>query len=114
MKKMLVLTCALALLVGTTTLADHYATKADYKAGKLTPSAPIPKGSGDQCSDALVDIAPVTLANDYNFTGDTAGSTIRLRNENRHAAKGIGIGDRLLWILRHDVATVLAAEKATH
>jgi hypothetical protein len=72
MKKMLVLTCALALCVGTTALADHYATKADYHAGKLTPSAPLPKGSGDSCQDILEDLIPPSP---YVATADTTGST---------------------------------------
>jgi hypothetical protein len=72
MKKMLVLTCALALLGGTTAMADYYATKADYKAGKLTPAGPLPKGSGNDCMDSLFDLLPPSPR---IVNGDTTGST---------------------------------------
>ena len=60
-----------AVLLNGSTVADHNATKADYNAGKLTPSDPLPKGSGCSCQDALVGIRPPSP---FNFNGDTTGS----------------------------------------
>ena len=69
-KAVLILTCVAVLLAGTSA-ADHYATKADYKAGRLTPGAPFPKGSGSSCQDTLVEIlCPLPFV----FNGDTSGS----------------------------------------
>ncbi len=55
-----------------TSAADYYAIKADYKAGKLTPSAALPKGSGSSCRDDLVEIPCVWGSSRFN--GNTSGS----------------------------------------
>lgn len=76
MRKAVVCTFAILLLSGLTvmTLADFYATKADYRIGKLTPGGPSADRTGtDDC------VAPTQLLYDgfspINDTGDTSSAT---------------------------------------
>ena len=74
MRKTIACTFAILLVCGVTAVAfaDHYATKADYRIGKLTPGEASPEREGsDDC------VSPTSL-NAFTFpitdTGDTTGA----------------------------------------
>ena len=74
MRKAVAFVFVAALLCGATavTLADYYATKADYRAGKLTDGYPVaPRGGGgqDDCSSP-----PVIADLDYSAANDTTSA----------------------------------------
>lgn len=73
MRKIALLLMSLAMLFVGSSAADYYATKADYRAGKLTPGPPLPKGSGSSCRDDLVEICENEFIRE--FDGDTSGCT---------------------------------------
>lgn len=75
-KSILALTLVLLTVAGIAAAApDYYATKADERAGKLTPgqpprsAGPIPNAGGDTCASATV-----IAATPYADTGDTTGA----------------------------------------
>ncbi len=75
MKKALLVVFVLALVAATVpATADYYRTKADYRAGKLTPgNPPGPKAGTDDCAMPT----PITGGDPLSFsdTGDTTGAT---------------------------------------
>jgi len=71
MKKALILICLIGLAGGAVLAADYYATKADYRAGIMTPGAPAPKAGTDDCTSPT----GVGATLPYNDTGDTSAAT---------------------------------------
>jgi len=76
MRKAFVCAFVILLVCGVTavSLADYYATKADYRIGRLTPGGPSPDRAGtDDC------VAPTSLSLTGGFPvidpGDTTGAT---------------------------------------
>ena len=56
-------------------LADYYATKADYRAGKLTPGEKASRDGSDDCNSPPDMGCPIIFGDPFTDTGDTTGAT---------------------------------------
>ena len=71
MKKAWILLCSIGLAAGAVLAADYYATKADYRAGILTPG----EGEGGNSIDGSND-GWIRLPGSQSMTGDMLGQVV--------------------------------------
>ena len=76
MRKIFVSAATIAVLVvlGSTSVADYYATKADYRAGKLTAGEQVSKAGSDDCISPPILDCPGGFFEVVTDTGDTTGA----------------------------------------